>query len=194
MSGPSVRLDDTFISPRQRAKYPQLNTCKPHYRRNVACHRSEPALNVFHLVSTAQSTASTSISALPLPSLTALSDFPTFPSKPATSLISTSPASSTALLLAYPTFLSTFFAFFLDSGAAFLIAWLVRGVGFAILFSARRWVCCRLLLRVRAVLGLSEVGVLGLDREGIVGGCLQGGRGRRAAGRLLVRLLLNDCV
>ena len=45
----------------------------------------------------------------------------------------------------------------------------MRGVGFVILFLARRWVCCRLLLRVRAVLGLREVGVLGLEREGIVG-------------------------
>lgn len=44
----------------------------------------------------------------------------------------------------------------------------MRGVGFVILFLARRWVCCRLFLRVRAVLGLREVGVLGLEREGIV--------------------------
>lgn len=46
----------------------------------------------------------------------------------------------------------------------------MRGVGFVILFLARRWVCCRLFLRVRAVLGLREVGVLGLEREGIVRG------------------------
>lgn len=42
--------------------------------------------------------------------------------------------------------------------------------GFEILFLARRCVCCRLLLSVRAVLGLREVGVLGLEREGMVGG------------------------
>lgn len=52
----------------------------------------------------------------------------------------------------------------------------MRGVGFVILFLARRWVCCRLLLRVRAVLGLREVGVLGLEREGIVGGGFEADR------------------
>ncbi len=53
------------------------------------------------------------------------------------------------------------------------MAWLVRGVGFVILFLARRWDCCRLVFRVRAVLGLREVGVLGFEREGIVGGGLE---------------------
>lgn len=43
-------------------------------------------------------------------------------------------------------------------------------MGFVILFLARRWVCCRLVLRVRADLGFREVGVLGLEREGIVDG------------------------
>lgn len=147
-----------------------MRACRPHIRRNVARHRSKSAPNVFDLLSTAHSTPSTSISGSLLLSPTAVSDLPTFPSNSATSFISTSPASSIALFFAYPTFFSTFLAFFLDSGAAFLIAWLVRGVGFVILFLARRWVCCRLLLRVRAVLGLREVGVLGLEREGIVGG------------------------
>lgn len=118
---------------------------------------------------TAQSTPSTSISASSFPPLTSLSDdFPAFPSKSATSFISASPASSIARFLAYLIFLSIFLAFFLDSGAAFLIAWLVRGVGFVILFWARRWVCCRLVLRVRAVLRFWAVGVLGLERDGIV--------------------------
>ena len=70
----------------------------------------------------------------------------------------------------------------------------MRGVGFVILFLARRWVCCRLFLRVRAVLGLREVGVLGLEREGIV--CFLGGVSRRTgrlSRRLRVRLQLNDC-
>lgn len=54
----------------------------------------------------------------------------------------------------------------------------MRGVvGFATLVLANRcrWVCCRLLLRVRAVLRLREVGVLGLEREGIVVVCGGGG-------------------
>ena len=64
----------------------------------------------------------------------------------------------------------------------------MRGVvGLVILLLARRWVCCRLLLRVRADLGLREVGVLGLERDGmIVGGWVSK---RRGAGRIWVWLV-----
>lgn len=44
-----------------------------------------------------------------------------------------------------------------------------------ILCAVRRWVCWRLDFRVRAVLGLCEVGVLGLERDGIVEGMGGGG-------------------
>lgn len=47
------------------------------------------------------------------------------------------------------------------------MAWLVREADFEIRLRTIRWVFCRLVLRVRAVLGLREEGVLGLEREGI---------------------------
>lgn len=40
-------------------------------------------------------------------------------------------------------------------------------MGFVILLRLSRWVFFRLLLSVRAVFGFCEVGVLGLEREGI---------------------------
>lgn len=45
----------------------------------------------------------------------------------------------------------------------------MHGVGFVILFRVRRWVFLRLLLSTRAVFGFCEVGVLGLEREGMLG-------------------------
>lgn len=41
-------------------------------------------------------------------------------------------------------------------------------MGFVILCAVRRWVCWRLDFKVRAVLGLCDVGVLGLERDGIL--------------------------
>ena len=46
----------------------------------------------------------------------------------------------------------------------------MRGVGFVIFLAVRRCVFWRFDLSVLAVLGLREVGMLGLEREGMMGG------------------------